>query len=116
MSESFVIQRTATRGRVVVLLLQGRLDAKAATALRQSGAQVAAEGRNLVLNLSGVTFMGSSGLGAILALSEEFREQAGEVRIADLSEAAKAVIRLIPLDQVVGIDADEESAIQHLAA
>ena len=77
---------------------------------------MAAEGRNLILNLNGVTFMGSSGLGAVLALSEEFQEQAGEVRIAEPSEAARIVIDLVSLDQVVGIDPDEAAALEAMKA
>jgi anti-sigma B factor antagonist len=116
MNEPLVITRSATHGRVVVLHVEGRLDSRTADVLRQRGAEVAAEGRNLILNLGGVTFMGSSGLGALLALSEEFQEQAGEVRIVEPSAAAKAVIQLVSLDQVLGIDLDEGEALKAMRA
>ena len=116
MNESISIERTATHGRVAVLRVSGRLDARTANVLRERGAEVAAEGRNLVLNLSGVTFMGSSGLGALLALTEEFQEQAGEVRIAEPSEAASAVIRLVSLDRVLAVDPDDASALKLIQA
>ncbi len=116
MSESIVIERTATYGRVAVLRVAGRLDIKTAPELRTRGAEVAAEGRNLVLNLSGVTFMGSSGLGALLSLHEEFQEQAGEVRIAEPSEAAQSVIRLVSLDKLLVIDRDEATALEAMKA
>lgn len=116
MNESIAIRRTATYGRVAVLFVQGRLDSKNANILRECGAEVAAEGRNLILNLSGVSFMGSSGLGALLALSEEFQEQGGEIRIVEPSEAARTVIKLVSLDQLLGIDADEASALKVMKA
>jgi anti-sigma B factor antagonist len=116
MSDSLVIERTATYGRVVVLHVIGRLDVKTAPELRSRGAEVAEEGRNLILNLSGVTFLGSSGLGALLSLHEEFQEQAGEVRIVDPSEAATSVMRLISLDQLLAIDPDEASALKAMQA
>ena len=116
MNEPLIITRSATHGRVAVLHVQGRLDSRTADDLRRRGSEVAAEGRNLILNLNGVTFMGSSGLGALLALSEEFQEQAGEVRIVDPSEAARIVIELVSLDQVLGIDPDETSALHAMKA
>lgn len=116
MSESLTIRRTATQGRVVVLQVEGRLDAATSNALRERGGEVAAEGRNLVINLSGVTFMGSSGLGAILALCEEFHEQAGEVRLAELSKPAMTVVQLVSLERIVPIDSDEAAAIRQLDA
>ena len=116
MNESLVITRLANHARVAVLQVRGRLDSSTADTLRERGAEVAAEGRNLILNLNGVTFMGSSGLGALLALSEEFQDQAGEVRIVDPSEAARIVIELVSLDQVLGIDPDEASALQAMKA
>ena len=114
MSESIEITRTATHGRVVVLQVSGRLDAKAAKVLRDRGSEVAAEGCNLVLNLSGVTFLGSSGLGALLALSEEFQDQAGEVRIAAPSEAARMVFQFVSLERILEIDLDELTALKAL--
>jgi len=116
MNEPLVIERTATHGRVVVLRVEGRLDVKTAPLLRSSGAEVAAEGRNLILNLSGVTFMGSSGLGALLSLHEEFQEQAGEVRIVEPSPAATLVMQLVSLDRLLGIDPDEASALKAMQA
>ena len=116
MNESIDIRRKATHGRVVVLDVEGRLDAKGAAVLRERGSEVAAEGCNLILNLSGVTFIGSSGLGALLALSEEFQEQAGEVRIAAPSEAARMVFQFISLQRILEIDIDETSSLKALNA
>ena len=116
MSDTIVIERTATHGRVVVLRVEGRLDVRTAPLLRARGAEVAAEGRNLILNLSGVTFLGSSGVGALLSLHEEFQEQAGEVRIVDPSEAAWTVIDLVSLQRLLAIDRDEAAALDAMRA
>jgi len=114
MTGTLTITRTLTEPDLAVLRVEGRLDAKHAGLLRKKGAEVAAEGRNLVINLKGVTFMGSSGLGALLALSEEFQEQAGEVRVVEPSEAARLVFRLISLDQILNIDEHEATAVEAL--
>lgn len=114
MSGTIRITRTLTEDRLVVLKVDGRLDAHNANHLRKKGAEVAAEGRNLVINLRGVTFMGSSGLGALLALSEEFQEQAGEIRVVEPSEAARLVFRLVSLDQILMIDETEAEGVSAL--
>jgi anti-sigma B factor antagonist len=116
MPDSLKITRTLTADRLAVLRVEGRLDSKNANQLRKAGAEVAAEGRNLVINLRGVTFMGSSGLGALLALSEEFHEQAGEIRVAEPSEAACLVFRLVSLDQILLIDNTEPESVAALKA
>ena len=116
MTDTLTITRTLTADRLAVLQVEGRLDTKTANQLRRKGAEVAAEGRNLIVNLRGVTFMGSSGLGALLALSEEFHEQAGEIRIAEPSEAARLVFRLVSLDQILFIDESEVDALEAMRA
>ena len=81
MNEPFVITRLANHARVAILQVRGRLDSSTADTLRARGAEVAAEGRNLILNLNRVTFMGSSGLGALLALAPETLPRAAEVAL-----------------------------------
>jgi anti-sigma B factor antagonist len=112
MIDTVVINRTSTQGRIAILHVQGRLDAKTSHFLRERGAEVAAEGKDLIINLNGVTFMGSSGLGALLALSEEFGEQAGRVRITEPSDAVRSVLSLLSLDQVLAIDSTENESLK----
>ena len=116
MDNNVVITRTATHGRVAILKVEGRLDWKAASQLLTRGGEVAAEGRDLVINLEGVTLISSSGLGALLALTEQFQEQSGSVRLVQLSPVVKAVLDLVDLEDVVTIDPDEATALQNLKA
>jgi anti-sigma B factor antagonist len=103
-------------GRTVVLRVRGRLDAGTAPTLLQRCAQVQANGQNLVLNLSGVSFLGSSGVGAMLVLVEQFQEQAGAVHFADLSESARSVVNLLDLGEYLIIHPTEDEAVAALAA
>jgi len=105
-----------TRGRVVSLRVRGRLDADTAPLLLQRCGEVQARGQNLVLNLSEVTFLGSTGVGALLALVEQFQEQAGTVHFAALSTEAQTVIDLLDLDSYLSIHASEAQAFTAMAA
>jgi anti-sigma B factor antagonist len=116
LADDFEILNGTTRGRTVLLRVRGRLDAKSATQLLHRCAAVRNAGNNLVLNLSEVSFIASSGIGALLALVEQFRESRAGVRFAALSAAVDSVIKLLNLDQFLVIDATEDAALSALDA
>lgn len=105
-----------TRGRTVLLRVRGRLDARSAPHLLEVGSRIRMRNLNLVLDLSGVTFMASSGLGSLLSLAEEFRQSESRVRLASPSAAVDSVIHLLNLHQFLTIDASEQEALHALEA
>lgn len=115
MPDSFGIQEE-TRGRAVLVRVRGRLDARSAPHLLEVGSRVRRRDLNLVLDLSGVTFMASSGLGSLLSLAEEFRQSPCRVRLASPSQAVTSVIHLLNLHPFLAIDASEEEALHALEA
>jgi anti-sigma B factor antagonist len=114
MSESPLIAHETIQGRVTILRIKGRLDAETAPHLVERGQRVAAEGRDLVLNLSDVSFIGSSGVGALLSLFEDFEDQAGKVRFVELSPQVRTVLELLQLNEVLGIDENEAAGLKRL--
>src|SRR5258705_13705225 len=114
MSNDLEISPVENRGRTAVLRLKGRLDVKTSPILLQRVAEIQANGQNLVLNLSEVSFMGSSGIGALLVLVEQFQEQGGSVRFASLSPAVDSVVKLLNLDRFLSIDATETASFAAL--
>lgn len=116
MSKEFEISGAEPSEKVAVLRVHGQLDAKNTPALLQRCREVKGAGKHLVLNLSGVTFVASSGIGGLLVLAEEFGETDLSVRFAELSTAAESVIGLLNLGSFLGIDATEDEALAALAA
>lgn len=116
MSDVIRISTENRPGRITILRVEGRLDARAADVLEQRAKDVAAEGRNLIVNLKGVTFIGSSGVGLMLTLTEEFREQAGSVRFVELSPPVRAVVELLQMMDLIGVDASEDAGLKMLEA
>ncbi len=110
------IEPGEVRGRVATLRVRGRLDANTSPQLLQRCADIQARGQNLILNLSEVTFLGSTGVGVLLALVEQFQEQAGDVRFASLSASARTVVDLLDLGEYLSIHASEEEALAAMAA
>ena len=112
MSADFDIVNIPCEGRATVLRVRGRIDTKTAGLLLHRCAAVRNTGKDLVLNLSAVDFIASSGIGALLALTEQFKESGAQVRFVALSSAVDSVIQLLNLTQFLGIDASEEDALR----
>lgn len=116
MNPDFEIDAVVSGKAVTVLRLRGQLDARAASALTERCTLVRAEGRHLVLNLAAISFIASSGVGALLALVEECRQSHTRLRLTEVPPAVDSVIRLLNLDQFLSIDATEAASCSELEA
>jgi anti-sigma B factor antagonist len=116
MTNEFTIDSQMAGSATTVLRVRGRLDARSAQQLSARCAEVRNAGRHLILNLSGVTFIASSGIGALLAMVEEFRQSRSRVRLAEISPAVDSVIRLLNLGSFLSISPDEAHAASELEA
>jgi anti-sigma B factor antagonist len=82
--------------------LEGRLDLVSAAQLRTAVDEAVAAGRpRLVVDLSGITFVDSSGLGALVAGLKKARQAGGELRIAAAGEQVLTVLTLTRLIRVL---------------
>ncbi|MBB5478884.1 STAS domain-containing protein [Micromonospora parathelypteridis] len=114
----FVDFTLSTRqGRIgTVVEVAGDLDMSTTPELRdqlrklvESGAQV------VVVDLTGVGFMDSSGLGVLVVAYKDLRERNGRLALAGVSEPVRTVLSITSVDRVIGIfetvhDAEEASA------
>ena len=116
MKPNLEIESLPAGDSATVLRLRGRLDARGASDLTARCTEIRVAHRHLVLNLAGVTFIASSGVGALLALVEEFRQSRSRVRLAEVPPAVDSVIRLLNLDQFLSIDATEGDSRSQLEA
>ena len=74
------------------------------------------ERKNLIVNLAEVDFVASSGVGSLLALTEEFEEEGLRICFVHLSDVVESVIKLLNLDSFLTILEDEAAASEHLEA
>ena len=116
MNQDFQITSEDAGANVTVLRLCGRLDSRGASVLTARCAEVRGQRRHLVLNMRGVSFIASSGVGALLALVEECRQTRTRVRLAEVPPSVDSVIRLLNLDQFLSIDATEGDSRSDLEA
>ncbi len=114
MASDLEITVVSRGGQTALVRLKGRLDVRTAPLLLSRMVEIQANGQNLVLNLAEISFMGSSGIGALLALVEQFQEQAGRVRFAALSPSVDSVVKLLNLDRFLAIDSTEDESLAAL--
>jgi len=101
------------REGVCVLDLKGRITVgPEATALREKVAQLTAAGTaNLVLNMAGVDYVDSTGLGALVMCATSLRKTGGNMKLLNLNRRNIELLVMTKLATVFEIFPDEQDAV-----
>jgi anti-sigma B factor antagonist len=106
--------RQAANGATVVAPT-GRLDVAGAPALREAVAALAGDGApRVVIDMEGVSFVDSTGLGSVIAALKQVRNKQGELRLAAPNQQVRVVLELTTLDRVFPYYATVEDALSGL--
>lgn len=104
--------RTQVYQRVTVVTVSGRVDSASASDLEAELKKQMDEGKvSLVLDLSGVDFLSSSGLRVLVTVLKSVRKSGGDLRLAQPSQRATDAIDLAGLDVLFQSFPDREAAI-----
>ncbi|HKF74834.1 MAG TPA: STAS domain-containing protein [Candidatus Dormibacteraeota bacterium] len=96
------IELQQARERVTVLAPKGRLDMSTAPLFRERVRELVASGAaHLVVDLEDVTFVDSSGLGAVIGGLKAARQAGGDLRIARPNQQVLLVLDLTSLNRVL---------------
>ncbi|GIV91064.1 MAG: anti-sigma factor antagonist [Chloroflexus sp.] len=88
--------------RAVVVQLRGRLDLLVATEVKQRLSQIVSDGfRLIVVDMGEVSFVDSSGLGALIGGLKAARLAGGDLRLVNLNAQAQAILELTTLNRVL---------------
>jgi anti-sigma B factor antagonist len=102
--------------RVAVVAPTGDVDTATAGPLREAiGVQVGAGAVHVVLDLSGVEFMGSAGLALLIAEREAAIAREGELRLAGVPRTAGRALSLTGLTELFDTYPDAEAAAAGLS-
>jgi anti-sigma B factor antagonist len=94
--------RTDIRDGFAVIALSGRLTATGAPLLRKAVNDLVAGGDSrIVIDMTDLQFVDSSGLGALVGGLKSARVAGGDLRIAAVPEAVRTVLHLTNLDRVL---------------
>lgn len=103
-------------GGVVVVRPEGRLNMVAAPGLREQLHELVQDGNSrVVVDLSGVDSIDSSGLGALISGLKAARQSGGDLRRAAPGEQAMAVLELTNLNRVLKSFDSADSAFDEIA-
>jgi anti-sigma B factor antagonist len=98
--------------RADLIEVSGRIDSSNASELEDAFNSITNDGRyNLVLDLSGIEYMSSAGLRAMVAALRECKKHRGDLRLANPSPRMKEVLELAGLDAVFTIYNDTTAAV-----
>jgi anti-sigma B factor antagonist len=111
MAESFVDIQVEDLKRVELVRVSGRIDSSNAGEFDRVLKEVASRKYNVVLELSGVEYISSAGLRAIVALWRECQKHRGDVILAQPSERVVEVMSLAGLNSVIKSFDSEAAAV-----
>jgi len=101
-----------TLKRVDLVAVNGRIDSNSAPQFDQALKDIMSAGRyNIVLDLSGVSYMSSAGLRGIVSALRECKKKRGDVRLAAPSERVSEVLSLAGLDPLFQLFDDSTTAV-----
>jgi anti-sigma B factor antagonist len=100
-------------GAVTLLDVSGRLTSFETGALRDSISRLLIEGRrDIVLNLSGLKYLDSSGIGELARVYVMVVKQSGQMKVVGLSSKIEEVLKVTQLYQVFPEFPDEAAALK----
>lgn len=100
------------RKSVGVVVLSGRLDLVSASHLKASIQKAVADGwTRLVIDMEGIVFVDSSGLGALISGLKAARVAGGDLRISRPAEQPKYILHVSTLDRVLVAYATTDEAL-----
>ncbi len=101
------------REGIAILDFKGRLTAGAeATALREKVAELNAAGKNkIVLNMAGVDYVDSTGLGSLVVCATSLRKGGGDLKMVNLNRRNVDLLVMTKLHTVFEVFTDEQDAV-----
>ena len=103
---------TESHGETTVVVIGADLDSSNTDQAKQLLGELADGGRiNLVADLSGMGFVDSSGLGALVAALKRARSKGGDLRLCGVVPAVSTILDLTRLTKLFQVHPDRESAV-----
>jgi anti-anti-sigma factor len=104
-------------GEVVIARLSGELDiAVAQSAGRKIADAVPSSARGVVVDMSGLEFMDSSGVSMLFGLARQVGSHRQELRVvAPTNSPVARVLEIVEFDRAAPVDTDVEAAVAKIA-
>ena len=105
------IQVTQTGG-VTLVVPKGDLDMGTADQMKRTLSDLIEKGQSkLVMDLTGVAYVDSSGLGALVAAMKQARAVGGNLKLCGLQEDVRSIFEMTRLIKVMSVHATRQEAV-----
>ena len=88
------------------------IDSANAAAVKDEALRLLGDAPDVVVDLSGVEFLDSAGVGVLVGLFKNSRLHGGRARFCGLTSGVRSVLELIQLDRIFEIYDDVEAAVR----
>lgn len=102
-----------TKGDVLVVYLEGRLDVSVANEVEEQLAELIDSGdyKKVLLNMDGIEYMSSSGFRACISTLRKLNAKEGYLKMCNIRPAVKRIFDVIELTSLFDIYPTEEEAL-----
>lgn len=105
--------RLERHGDVLVATVPGdHLDAANAEGFKKAIAPVIEAETKVVLEVGGLSFVDSSGLGAILSCLRRLSAKGGDLKLAGMTKQVRLLFELVKMHRIVEIYNDRQTAVE----
>jgi len=95
--QGFAVEVSDADGKAVRIVVQGELDMSVAPGLSDAITSASGDGVTVLLDMSGVTFLDSSAIGALVASGREVTEAGGRLQVGPRSDIVTRVLEITGL-------------------
>ncbi len=110
-------ERTVDDRQIEVIHLEGFIDSHTfpefESALNQSLERGA---RRFLLNMEGLNYINSTGLGLLMSVYRQVKQESGDLAVANMSEKITNIFNLLGFSRIIKTFASEEEALRGLTS
>ena len=104
--------KSETKSGLLVCHVDGEVNINTSPDIKKAFDKIlASKAPKIVINLSRVTYVDSSGLATLVEILKNMRSYGGKMKLASLSPKIKSLFEITKLDKLFEITANEEEAI-----
>lgn len=103
------------QGTLVIVLNEDNLDASNVREFKDAIQTMMHERTKVVLDLSAVKFVDSSGLGALISCMRQLNARCGDFKLCSMSKPVRALFELMRMHRVFNIYETPEEAVRSFA-
>jgi len=105
--------RTENKNGLVVCQVDGEIDINTAPDIKKAfDKMISKKEPKIIVNLSKVTYVDSSGLATLVEILKNMRSYGGKMKLTNLSPKVKSLFEITKLEKLFDILIDEKDAIE----